>query len=386
MALIGLYDADIHRYGALPFNLELMKLATYHKQKKDIVTHMTNLDVGAFSTVIYRKDLYDGRFAKALYQRPNIEYGGLAFTNNKHISLGEDIEKLVPDKYSYMRLKYRYIPQHIKMFDHLLASEHLRLSLDGKTVWKNHRSQLDISPQTRTIMVHDYDVLAIKDSLDVMKELATPLYERDISLQSRFPLRFHRHEDIGDWLRLPWSSYNLNLGRYGLMTDSEFYEICNMILGNPRGRNFGYYPAHGVQDEDTFINKILPQLFFQISYAKGRQVKLRLYLEKPLSDNRMFDNIITLFNAYLNSWHRYIKKEGWFTTQEKRNDSLYRFVKRMVEAGDFSVLTAEDMRDIFQYIRLKNYDLFDSFYQQNAVTERGGILVDERWLRNSSKD
>ena len=44
MAIIGLYDADMIKYTHVLFNLDLMKLSTYYKNKNHIVQLIPNID------------------------------------------------------------------------------------------------------------------------------------------------------------------------------------------------------------------------------------------------------------------------------------------------------------------------------------------------------
>lgn len=39
-----------------------------------------------------------------------------------------------------------------------MRAQHLRLSLDGKTLWNSFERQLNITNQTRVLILHDYDV------------------------------------------------------------------------------------------------------------------------------------------------------------------------------------------------------------------------------------
>ena len=62
MAIIGLYDADMIKYTHVLFNLDLMKLSTYYKNKNHIVQLIPSIDFDKYSKIIYRKDYYDGSY------------------------------------------------------------------------------------------------------------------------------------------------------------------------------------------------------------------------------------------------------------------------------------------------------------------------------------
>ena len=64
MAIIGMYDYDMMHYAPTVFNLDLMKLSTYYKKKRDIVSIMKDLDLNRFSKIYYRKDYYEYKLFK----------------------------------------------------------------------------------------------------------------------------------------------------------------------------------------------------------------------------------------------------------------------------------------------------------------------------------
>ena len=78
---IGIMDADISAYTLVPFNLEVMKLAAYYRKNKEIVI-LAIQAVFRHQKFFYRKDYNDGNFPDGLLNTKNVEYGGLAFSNN----------------------------------------------------------------------------------------------------------------------------------------------------------------------------------------------------------------------------------------------------------------------------------------------------------------
>ena len=76
---IGLYDDDFMRYAPVCFNLDLMKLSTYYKRKKEVVVLSPTLEPERYTHFIFRKDYNDGNFNKNIFL-DNVEYGGHAFS------------------------------------------------------------------------------------------------------------------------------------------------------------------------------------------------------------------------------------------------------------------------------------------------------------------
>ena len=90
---IGIMDADMSSYTLVPFNLEVMKLSAYYKKKGEIVTLSPSFSPEKNTKFFYRKDYNDGEFPLNLLTSKNVEYGGLAFSNNVYNPLPLEIEK-----------------------------------------------------------------------------------------------------------------------------------------------------------------------------------------------------------------------------------------------------------------------------------------------------
>lgn len=137
---IGLHDVDSVLYHTVPFNLELMKYATYYKNKREIVALSPSFSPNKFTTFIVRKDYQDNNFPNSLNKYDNIIYGGHAFSGDRYIPLDESIEKIVPDTsiYEKNRLIFGSTNRLVAAFDVMMRASHLRLSLDGKTIWPDY--------------------------------------------------------------------------------------------------------------------------------------------------------------------------------------------------------------------------------------------------------
>jgi hypothetical protein len=154
---VGLWDADKTKYETAPLNLELMKLSAYHKGKREIVSLAPELDPNKYTKMIIRKDYNDGDFNADLFEEENVECGGLAFSNDIYVPLDESIEMLKPDMYIYERMRGHVGAEKYKVaaFETMMRAQHLRLSLDGRTIWNKFERQLDLGPTTRTLFLHD---------------------------------------------------------------------------------------------------------------------------------------------------------------------------------------------------------------------------------------
>ena len=99
---IGLYDIDFMTYTYIPFNLDLMKISTYYKQKKEIVVLAPQLEPERYQQMFVVKDYDDENFDRHILQ-PNVHYRGHAFSHENYIPLKEEVEIVRPDKYLYYK-------------------------------------------------------------------------------------------------------------------------------------------------------------------------------------------------------------------------------------------------------------------------------------------
>lgn len=124
-------------------SLECMKLSAYYKRHNQLVIFSPFFVPDRHQKFIYRKDYEDGDYPFNLINIPNVEYGGLAFSNNKYIPLPPDIEKMKPDAslYNKMAEHFKLNKTQQTIWQNMMTAEHMRLSLDGKTIWPEYGRQ-----------------------------------------------------------------------------------------------------------------------------------------------------------------------------------------------------------------------------------------------------
>ena len=173
---VGIYDADLSTYKLVPFNLEAMKLSAYYKKQGEIVVLSPQFTPEKNTKFIYRKDYNDGVFPLNLMS-PNVEYGGLAFSNNVYEPLPLEIERMRPDASIYARAEPLILSatgrerEKKKIFQNMMEAEHCRLSLDGKTVWDEYPRQFKFLANARNLMLHDYNLGEVENSFDTVRRL-----------------------------------------------------------------------------------------------------------------------------------------------------------------------------------------------------------------------
>ena len=68
---IGLYDVDFFKYHQVMLNLEIMKMATYFKNRREITVLSPTFSPERYAKFYLRKDYYDGTFPVGLNKYQN---------------------------------------------------------------------------------------------------------------------------------------------------------------------------------------------------------------------------------------------------------------------------------------------------------------------------
>ena len=104
---IGLIDDDLREKASYP-NLELMKLASFHKQNRDIIELVTDYrQYERYTKIYFRKNINNNDIPSLFLSkaRGKCDYGGYAFTNGIYIPMEKEIEKSLPDFTIYDKIK-----------------------------------------------------------------------------------------------------------------------------------------------------------------------------------------------------------------------------------------------------------------------------------------
>ena len=95
MAVILVYDWDYFHYPSVIPNLECAKYAAWRKSKRDIVVFSPEFEPAQYTSIFFRKEYDDGIYDNKIL-RPNVEYGGRAFSEQyKPYSL--EMEHIIPE-------------------------------------------------------------------------------------------------------------------------------------------------------------------------------------------------------------------------------------------------------------------------------------------------
>lgn len=382
MSIIGLYDYDMSTYTHVPFNLDLMKIATYYKNKKDVVVLNPILDLDKYTKTIYRKDYYDGQFSSSILLDNRVEYGGRAFNKGAYTSLPIEIEQCKPDRYIYNIMKNRFCTNKTNtiLFNQMLRAQHVRLSLDGKTVWKDWKNQIDPTIQTRTFIFHDYDLAAINGSVEVIKDIYKNMPGNQTKYMGmKFPVQIYDKKTLLEWSQFyPMSSF-YSLQYNGLMSDDCLIDFYEKQKGTSICKQTVYNVTANCTEEQFIKERILP-LYLQIVFLRMNRQSILLKYDNTIFSDKRWVRILDLFKHYLTQGIEMPLKEF---NRIVPFDSLYSFVSSFEDAETYKfhftttqnkLMLIDEARELFRMVYNDHYELFKAFYECHTVKHQGGKL------------
>ena len=378
---VGIMDADLSTYCLVPFNLEVMKLSAYYKKKGEIVILSPSFTPDRNTKFIYRKDYNDGDFPPNLTKASNVEYGGLAFSNNIYQPLPIEIERMQPDTLIYERAEQAMMAapgrerEKKKIFQNMMTAEHCRLSLDGKTLWEDYPRQFKYLAGARNLMLHDYDLGAVKGSFEAVKSILararTDGWATKVGM--KFPVQVTDGQELLNWTSLNSNSTFYSLRFDGVMDDDTFNEWVGTCRQRAVYSQMEYHITPSWYEPNEFITNQLPRIFRQIIISRSYRIFFSLKYDEGFFPDRRWEDVIRLFNYYHNSYSNEPQTRYYNMIA---NDTLFDFASnsQKVPAAYYGdVLNKDQIRELFVFVREQHYPLFKDFYECTAE-KLGGKL------------
>ena len=378
---VGIMDADMSTYTLVPFNLEVMKLSAYYKKRGEIVVLSPSFTPEKNTKFIYRKDYNDGDFPSGLMKSSNVEYGGLAFSNNVYVPLPMEIERMKPDPAIYAKMEsvIKGAPgrerENKKIFQNMSTAEHCRLSLDGKTIWPDYGSQFKFLGNARNLMLHDYDLGMVEGSFEEVKKILararTDGWATKVGM--KFPVQISDGQSLLNWSSLNSNSTFYSLKYTGVIDDEPFNEWIGTCRQRAVYSQMEYHVTAPWYDPNQFVIEMLPKIFRQVIISRSYRIFFTLKYDEDFFPDRRWEDVIRLFNYYHNSYSN--EPQTRYYTMIA-NDTMFNFAKNCQEKPSAyygEVFNINQIREIFAFVREYNYPLFKDFYECTAE-KLGGKL------------
>lgn len=303
---IGLFDQDLQNLGLCAPNIQLMKLATYYKQRRNLVGFMPTLGPDYYSQYYYFQD-YPGKTNIDVLSNKNCIAGGYELIHG-YKKLPLEIEKCIPDTSIYLPHYQKLSSDYDKKIGtRLMKIEHMMLSLDGTTIWKDYPTQFKNHGKSRAIMFHDKDLNKINGSYnEIQKILEYRLDNNLTSIAVKYPIKVYNVEELIKWCNLRTTSH-LFLLEINFFLDTKY----NWQAFNLTNKNITYRIDSFCNNQREFINKCLPDMCRQVmNFSRKWNEVLLTYTPGFFKDKRMI-KLIMDFNSYL-----FLKDENFITLEE----------------------------------------------------------------------
>lgn len=378
MSTIAVYDYDFFNYEHVVPNLECAKLVTYYRNHNDIALLAPAMTPARYTKFIIRKEYDDGLYPRELFFQ-NCEYGGRAFNPLKYKQLPPKIEKTIPNMHIYDKYidHFGKTKTELTQIKRILNCAHMRLAPDSQNLlpFKAFAPYFDLKPTG--IFLHDYDLASLHPydlikKLQDQREFVTKFGINPYPVGNKYPIKIYNSEELNKWKQIVTIPNAFFLEYYGLMTDQSLYDLC---IDNQRmARQVYYNITHACSSENEFFINRLPKIFVQCLFLRRANVKILLTYDKDFLKTKELENLVKLLNCWISF--------QWMEDFLPLRQNLYSFCKNNARfhytnwAFQTVNVSTEEIRDIFQYIRINNYDLFKLFYEIDLVVFKGGNFVD----------
>lgn len=363
----GLYDGDLHLYPQVPFfNLELMKYATYYKRKREIVVFTPKFNPSMYSNYIVRQDYPSRRPYSTTYT--NIAYGGRAFDGEFYKPLPLDIELSKPDTAIYNKLEKKVITTRDSQFTFstMRRAEHVRLSLDGKTINPNWDKQLRNEPNNFGLILHDYDLAAIDGVYDLIKDNLSEIinHKSGARIGMKFPMQVNSEKEMLQWLELPPLNQYYFLQYNGILTTNYAQELVNNRNQSAAQAQLLINPTKNITYEQFITTGIVDTLKSILDLRRYRLVFPLIYDKAFFTDIRWIE-VLQLFDFFIRHIKKNLHKDTYFYNTVPY-ETFYSCIKKETNKEKYhhiTYITREQAQNAFQFVREHNYELFKMFYE-----------------------
>lgn len=359
MAIIGLLDWDLIRWRQpTVFNLELMKLATYHKSiLRDIVEMELKFSSDMCTKVYIQKDYEDYSYPSYITEDPKVTWRGLALSNGSYSPMDLAIERCVADTSIYEKLSryYQRTTDKKRIFNTMMKAQHLRLSLDGKNIFDGWERQLfDGDGRTRHFIIHDKNIVNIKDAYDMIKYIRERYGWRNTSFGFKFPIIINSEEELLKWGNIPKINNISNIYVTNLLSNEVLNEICLTK------QKITYLISNDNWTHEKLLQS-LSEILLQGIFLSKYSIILSLKIDNNFLLPPLLKETIRMLNDYF--------------------ETIIYYKNQLVFCGFtyckycYNKLQEETKIEMFKYLKENAEDFFNLLYGAEYVTLEKGILI-----------
>jgi len=360
----GLYDADLQFYPIPFYNLDLMKLSAYYKRKREIVGLSLDFSPNKYNHFIVRQDFYANQsYPLNLY---NIEYGGKAFNGDVYKPMPYEIEIMRPDISLYSKAIPKQFAAYYKpAINTMRRAEHIRLSLDGATVWKDWEKQLRKDTDCFGLILHDYDPAAIDGCIDIIPDILQLIHRKPgRRLGMKFPAQIYEPETLIKWLKInPMGTY-YSLHYNDLISHETALELTEVLKESKACRQISIDITETLQDAYP-IDYNIRRVYRNIINLRTQRLVFPLIYDNSIFTDNSWKAVMDLIKTYDDHMISESRHGRSYFSRVAPYETLYSYVRASTKQYDIKppVIPVELARNVFQFVRENNYELFKDFYE-----------------------
>ena len=245
--------------------------------------------------------------------------------------------------------------------------EHLRLSLDGKTIWKDYPSQFKNLEKTKDIMFHDVNLGAIDGAVDEVKKIIQNARQDKIGTKicTKFPIITDNEEQLLQWIDFTPNSDLFSLEFDGIMSGQTILKFISKCRKQAKYKQFDYFVTKKSSSENDFIKNHLREIYHQVVISKSYMVFFSLKYEDDFFFDKTWTRVLDLFNFYQHSMKtfgttNYLKKIA--------DDTLINFATKSIEYLPSyqkmdNFMPRSEMKQLFQFVKKRSPELYEDFFK-----------------------
>ena len=316
------------------FDLDIMKLASYYKSKREITKLLLNAtEYTQYSQTYFIKNRFDYKIMSNIFQDPRIIYRGYAFSANEYDPLPDDIERAEPDLSiydTYLKFNDNIAERRRVKFDLPLFENscHSRLSTLSHTC--NLPTSRVLYKESDGVCLYDYNIFGYDNWKDATEDL------KNKSLRMRFSPITSNIEDIIYML----DRYSLRTENHLILSTEITQDILEQVL--EYGKNY----------KDRIKIHILKDLNFYNKEIYKTQIKKALNTILELKYNK------TRIHAYIDPRDidertAFLNNIAYWSNRNHSDISLKHFITEIRKQSGVNqkmeILSSEDSEINFLY-------------------------------------